>query len=239
MVMDSLTWPIEGAWEIVRGSIPPVSGTVLAIPDGTAVPRFRASNFYQDTDSLSFYQRYFKRTKGHSGLDIICPKVPVLAMAKGTVKYATISNDWDTLSGTPDRFIHLQHEDSITIYHHLSEFYVKAGDKVEQGQAIAIAGNTGHSTGNHLHFGLIINGQTVDPWPHLDLSFLTMNWKDTPVDKELLELIWSLAFPYDSVPHALYENHSLEFVMKEIAESDRIKRDGRFLQLLHRNYIAK
>lgn len=69
--------------------------------------------------------------------------------------------------------IKIQHADkSISYYLHLSKFKVKKGQKVTQGQLIGLSGNTGNSTGPHLHFSLANpKGVLVDPEKMYGKSF--------------------------------------------------------------------
>ncbi len=55
-----------------------------------------------------------------------------------------------------------------TLYGHASRILIKNGQTVRKGQAIALVGNTGRSTGTHLHFGVLVNGTPVDPMKYLD-----------------------------------------------------------------------
>ncbi|MDX6543479.1 MAG: hypothetical protein QOK32_1082, partial [Gaiellaceae bacterium] len=54
-----------------------------------------------------------------------------------------------------------------TCYGHQSSIAVKVGQSVTQGQVIGASGNTGHSTGPHLHFEVRVNGTPVDPLGYL------------------------------------------------------------------------
>ena len=66
------------------------------------------------------------------------------------------------------KYVFLEHEkDVVTFYCHCSEILVKEGDKVSQGDTIALVGSTGYSTGPHLHFEVRIKDVSVDPLPLL------------------------------------------------------------------------
>lgn len=105
-------------------------------------------------------------TKGastyHKGLDWAVPTgTAVMASSGGTVTKA----GWGSGYGY---VVYIDHGDGRqTRYAHLSKVLVKAGQKVVQGQKIALSGNTGRSTGPHLHFEILINGTHVNPLNHL------------------------------------------------------------------------
>jgi murein DD-endopeptidase MepM/ murein hydrolase activator NlpD len=58
-------------------------------------------------------------------------------------------------------------QDVTTRYYHASRLLVEDGDQVAAGDVIALVGSTGMSTGPHLHFELVIGGETVDPLEYL------------------------------------------------------------------------
>lgn len=106
-------------------------------------------------------------TKGastnHKGIDWATPiGTAVMASSGGTVTRA----GWGSGYGY---VVYIQHADGReTRYGHLSKILVKPGQKVSQGQKIALSGNTGRSTGPHLHFELRINGASVNPLEYLN-----------------------------------------------------------------------
>ena len=68
-------------------------------------------------------------------------------------------------------YLVLRHPNGLeTVYGHLSEFLVRDGDTVEAGQPIALGGNTGRSTGSHLHFECRFLGQAIDPADIIDFD---------------------------------------------------------------------
>ena len=60
-------------------------------------------------------------------------------------------------------FIRISHGPHESLYGHLSRYFVKAGESVRSGQPIGVTGNTGRSTGEHLHFSILRYGKPVDP----------------------------------------------------------------------------
>ena len=88
------------------------------------------------------------KDRPHTGIDYGCPKgTPILASGDGFVKFSDYDN-----SGY-GHLITIQHPDNkVTMYAHLSQRNVSAGQQVKQGDVIGLSGSTGNSTGPHLHF---------------------------------------------------------------------------------------
>lgn len=99
----------------------------------------------------------------HKGMDIAGNVGDdVMVAIDGEVTYAQYND------GGYGNLIMVSHDDNmITYYAHLSEFNVSVGDKVSKGDLIGKVGNTGFSTGPHLHFELRVDGQPVNPAEYL------------------------------------------------------------------------
>lgn len=98
----------------------------------------------------------------HKGIDWSCPS--------GTSVYAS-KNGVVSVSGEKNGYglcIYINHPDGTqTRYAHNSKLLVSAGQSVKQGDEIARSGNTGRSTGPHVHFEILINGRQVNPAKYL------------------------------------------------------------------------
>lgn len=94
----------------------------------------------------------------HTGIDLGAPTgTPVGASKDGVVASAQPHGGYGLL-------VILEHDDGVrTYYAHLTRFAVARGDTVEQGERIGDVGNTGNSTGPHLHFETRVGGTPVDP----------------------------------------------------------------------------
>lgn len=94
----------------------------------------------------------------HNGIDISLPlRSNIYAVEEGTVNTVKV----DPINGL---YIKIDHGNNlISSYAHLERSYVTPGQKVVQGEIIGLSGNTGLSTGPHLHYALKKNGVFVDP----------------------------------------------------------------------------
>ncbi|OOF55716.1 peptidase M23 [Rodentibacter genomosp. 2] len=99
------------------------------------------------------------RVRPHKGVDFSVPQgTPVIAPADGLVEKVAYQ------AGGAGRYVVLRHgREYQTVYMHLSRPLVRAGQTVKKGERIALSGNTGISTGPHLHYEFHINGRAVNP----------------------------------------------------------------------------
>ena len=99
------------------------------------------------------------RQEYHSGIDIPAPAgTPIGATADGFVILAQES------TGGYGLYVMLEHKNgNRSLYGHMSQIKTTVGAKVKAGEVIGLVGSTGRSTGPHLHFEIMINGQAVNP----------------------------------------------------------------------------
>ena len=105
----------------------------------------------------------------HTGVDLAAPEgTPIYAAADGTVTAAYYDSDY----GGGNTVIIVHDDGYQTGYCHMVAYIVSAGQEVKQGDCIGYVGNTGVSTGPHLHLTVRLDGERVNPEQHIDL-----NWK--------------------------------------------------------------
>lgn len=103
-----------------------------------------------------------RKRKFHSGIDIaVGHNTPIAAVDHGVVIYS----GWN---GGYGKMISIDHGNQIsTLYAHCNHLHVNVGERVSQGQIIALSGSTGLSTGPHLHFEVRVNGTPANPRSYL------------------------------------------------------------------------
>lgn len=117
----------------------------------------RITSKYGDIDAV--------HKTAHKGIDLAMPEgTPLRAVGKGVV-----DRIYDG-SGAIGKGLSIRLEDGTrAIYGHMNDVKVKVGEQISDGEIIGLSGNTGNSTGPHLHFGMKdANGAFVDPAPIAD-----------------------------------------------------------------------
>lgn len=102
----------------------------------------------------------------HDGIDIPAPSgTPIIAADSGSVVYSG-----NGIRGYGNMIILSHGEDVFTVYAHNKKNHVKKGEGVKKGQTIALVGNTGRSTGPHLHFEIRVKNKVRNPAQYLSKS---------------------------------------------------------------------
>jgi len=181
----------ESVIKTIRQSYHGYGGHNLSSMDGDGETAFaiydknldRASRILKNLDELNLYRIAIEKypfyhpiqtanrfTSGygprwgrmHNGTDFAAPHgTPIRSTADGVVTYV----GWQSAYG---RLIKIKHDFGIeTRYAHLSRFRVKKGQRVSRGQHIGDMGNTGRSTGTHLHYEIRIGGKPINPMKYI------------------------------------------------------------------------
>jgi len=154
------------------------TGQTLIVPDGVkpkevpTIPRI----YYAQTPTagtITGTGQFVWPTQGqmtqffswyHKAIDVANHAAPpVIAADSGTVIVA----GWPSNDGYGNRIMINHGNGYVTLYGHLQQIYVTAGEKVVRGQTIGKMGSTGRSTGTHLHFEIRVNGACQNPLAYL------------------------------------------------------------------------
>ncbi|VAW39328.1 hypothetical protein MNBD_DELTA04-1361 [hydrothermal vent metagenome] len=137
------------------------------IPLGRPVPGAVSSKFGRRIDPL-IHKKAF-----HSGMDFRGKTGDAVhATAAGVVEKAGYSKSLG-------RYIFLSHDNGYeTIFGHLHKILVKKGDTVSRSQVIGEIGNTGRSTGSHLHYGIRYQNKTINPMKYVQVADLSVTVND-------------------------------------------------------------
>lgn len=211
---------------VAPGPLPPSTVPLLAHP--VADPRYRVVTqpFGPSAIDYSIYKVDGVPLRGHNGLDFATPVGSIIAaVADGTV--VEVADEGDKGYG---KYIKLAHAWGESVYAHLFGQFVTVGETVEKGQPIAASGNTGHSTGPHLHFGLrVAPFNRRDGWGgYSDPALYLMNTEATAPTpepttvshKEIVEVVYDAAVEFGVEPELLMSLAWAESSFNPRAESD-------------------
>ncbi|MFZ5774902.1 MAG: peptidoglycan DD-metalloendopeptidase family protein [Thermodesulfobacteriota bacterium] len=142
----------EGAYERFSLMVDKHIDIIRALPLGPPTRGTLTSFFGNRIDPIN------NRPAFHSGVDIRCPVgTKVTAPADGVVVGRGFSGDYGN-------YLEIKHGKGFqTRYFHLQKQMVNEGDQVRRGQVIALTGNSGRSTGSHLHYEVFYRNRLVDP----------------------------------------------------------------------------
>ncbi|SCG84471.1 putative metalloprotease yebA [Proteiniborus sp. DW1] len=158
---------IEVAKEIIKETILSQPVAQIVIKGTKNPPPKQGTGSFQMPTRGTLTSRFGSRWgRAHTGID--------LAARTGTAIYAA-DGGTVTFSGSNGSYgymVEIDHGGGFTTrYAHCSKIYVKKGEKVYKGQHIAAVGNTGRSTGPHLHFEVRKNGVAQDPYKYLGKNY--------------------------------------------------------------------
>ncbi len=144
------------------------------IVKGTAKSEYTAQQ-YQQASNADFafplpsgswqVSAYYGDGRNHKGIDLRAPSgTSIYAVADGKVVYSGWKGDYGYC-------VIIEHSSGLrTLYGHAKQLCCQVGDTVSQGEIIALVGTTGQSTGNHLHFEVITDGNRVNPAPYINIG---------------------------------------------------------------------
>jgi murein DD-endopeptidase MepM/ murein hydrolase activator NlpD len=99
-----------------------------------------------------------KKKEFHKGIDIVAKEgTPIMAVFDGII---VVAEEF----GSYGNYVKINHGNEMySIYAHCKKLYTRKGEKIKKGNVIASVGNTGSTTGNHLHFEVWKGNEVIDP----------------------------------------------------------------------------
>ncbi|WP_410512899.1 M23 family metallopeptidase [Paenibacillus sp. BR2-3] len=142
--------------KVLKASLPEV------VYRGTKVVGEGSGMFAWPVSGASITSSFGERWgRAHKGLDLVSGNRTIMAADAGTITFAGVQSGYGNV-------IIVDHRNGYeTYYGHLSKISVSLGQRVEQGAKIGVMGNTGRSTGTHLHFEIRKNGSAANPMKYL------------------------------------------------------------------------
>jgi murein DD-endopeptidase MepM/ murein hydrolase activator NlpD len=154
---------VEDSRTVLSEKVTKEPKTQVLVKGTKALPPKKGTGTFGMPTRGSLTSRYGARWgRTHEGIDLAAPiGTPVYAADGGVVI-------WVGVRGSYGKMIQIDHGAGyVTYYGHLSKYNIKVGDKVYKGQKIGAVGSTGRSTGPHLHFEILKNGNPVNPLKYL------------------------------------------------------------------------
>ena len=151
-VLKDLLGVLEDRLTFVRKGVEDRQALAAATPSIWPLAGWLTSNYGSRKDPMDGSPDF------HPGLDIAADRgTPVHATADGTVQMAAYNGNYGNC-------IEISHGFGIgTRFGHLSSYAVHAGSQVKRGDVIGYVGATGRTTGYHLHYEILLNGQPINP----------------------------------------------------------------------------
>lgn len=168
MLNGNVTSSVDVNTEVVVAPVNEVilKGTAKTLASANQKKAAHAAGFIFPLPSGTWkVSAYFGDGRNHKGVD--------LSAKSGTSIYSVLDGEV-TYSGWRGGYgycVVVDHGNGLqTLYAHARQLCCNVGDTVSQGEVIALVGTTGQSTGNHLHFEVIVNGKKLDPAPYINLD---------------------------------------------------------------------
>ena len=139
-----------------------LKGTAVNMATPTEKAQAQSAGFIVPLNKYVYISAYWGDGRNHKAIDFAGDRgTPIFAAQSGVVVVAGYRGNYGYL-------VEIDHGNGLrTRYAHCDALCVKEGQRVTQGEQIATMGNTGRSTGDHLHFEVVKNGTPVNPYSYI------------------------------------------------------------------------